>query len=165
MKAIVAVDENWGIGREGKLLCLISADLKRFKALTMGCPVILGRKTLATFPGGKPLPGRDNLILSRDPRFKVEGARAFSSIPAVLKAADDNTFVIGGETIYNSLLEYCDLVYVTKILHSFAADAWFPDLDKSPQWEVSETGELLEEKGISFRYLTYVRTRGGKPLK
>lgn len=158
MKAIVAVDQAWAIGREGRLLCPISADLKRFKELTLGHPVILGRKTLSTFPGGRPLPGRRNLILSRSPGFRVEGAEVFADQEALLAAAPDDSIVIGGESIYRSLLDFCDTVYVTKILRSFPADAWFPDLDAAPDWSVAGTEPPLEEKGVAFQYVTYART-------
>ena len=87
MKAIVAVDQNWAIGKGGDQLCYISADLKRFKALTTGHPVILGRKTLATFPGGRPLKGRRNLILSRNPAFRVEGAEVYHDLESLLSQA------------------------------------------------------------------------------
>ena len=135
MKAIVAVDENWAIGHEGELLCRISADLKRFKALTLGHP----------------------LILSRDPSFQVEGGEVFSDIPALLAAKTDDSIVIGGGSIYRELLVFCDLVYVTKVLSAFPADVWFPDLDAAPEWEAVEEGPVLEEKGLRFRYVTYRR--------
>ncbi len=157
MDAVVAVDENWAIGKDGGLLCPISADLKRFKALTLGRPVILGRKTLATFPGGRPLPGRRNLILSRDPGFRVEGAEVFPSVEALLTAAPDNSAVIGGESIYRALLDFCQKVWVTKIFRAFEADAWFPDLDADPAWEAAEVRPPLEENGVRFQYVTYVR--------
>lgn len=159
MKAIVAVDENWAIGYEGRLLFRISADLKRFKELTLGHPVILGRKTLSTFPGGRPLPGRRNLILSRDPSFTVENGEVFSGIPALLNARIDDAIVIGGGEIYKELLEFCDTVYVTKVLTAREADAWFPDLDAHPAWAVGEEGPILEEDGLFFRYVTYTRLR------
>ena len=157
MQAIVAVDENWGIGKDGGLLCPIRADLKRFKELTMGHPVILGRKTLATFPGARPLPGRENLILSRDPAFRVEGAEVYRDVESLLAAAPGDSFVIGGESVYRALLDKCELVYVTKIMSTFDADTFFPDLDVLPGWEVTETGEVLEENGVQFQYFTYQR--------
>lgn len=159
MNAIVAVDENWGIGKDGGLLCRVSADLKRFKTLTMGHPVILGRKTLATFPGGRPLPGRRNMILSRDPDFAVEGAEVYHDIPALLAAKTDDTVVIGGGEIYRMLLKFCDKVYVTKLLHRFPADTWFPDLDADPDWRVTEEEPPLEENGVRFCYVTYERVK------
>lgn len=157
MNAIAAVDENWGIGRGGDQLCYISADLKRFKALTTGHPVILGRKTLATFPGGRPLPGRRNLILSRDPAFKAEGAEVYHDLASLLSAAPEDSFVIGGESVYRSLLPYCETVYITKIMSTYEADTFFPDLDADPAWQVTEREAPLEENGLQFQYLTYRR--------
>lgn len=157
MNAIVAVDENWGIGRGGDQLCYISADLKRFKALTTGHPVILGRKTLATFPGGRPLPGRKNLILSRDPNFTVEGAEVYHDLASLLAAAPADSFVIGGGSVYRALLSHCETVYVTKIMSTYEADTFFPDLDADPAWQVAEREEPLEENGLQFKYLTYRR--------
>ena len=159
MKAIVAVDEHWGIGREGKLLCPLSADLRRFKVLTMGHPVILGRKTLSTFPGGPPLPGRRNLILSRDPGFQAAGAEVFRSRGALLATAPDDSVVIGGESIYKMLLAVCDTVWVTRIFRTFDADAWFPDLDADPAWTAAAEPPL-EEDGVRFQYVTYTRQAG-----
>ena len=132
MNMIVAVDENWAIGKGGEQLIYISADLKRFKALTMGHPLILGRKTLATFPGGKPLKGRRNLILSRNPDCAPEGAE-----------------------VYRELLGRCDTVYVTKLHAAWPADCWFPNLDEDPAWIAEEEGEVLEEQGVEFHYVTY----------
>lgn len=157
MNAIVAVDENWGIGRGGDQLCYISADLKRFKALTTGHPVILGRKTLATFPGGRPLPGRRNLILSHDPNFTVEGAEVYHDLAALLENAPEDSFVIGGGSVYRALLDRCGTVYVTKIMSTFEADTFFPDLDADPVWQMAEREEPLEENGLKFQYFTYKR--------
>ncbi|MBO5339437.1 MAG: dihydrofolate reductase [Oscillospiraceae bacterium] len=155
MNLIVAVDENWAIGRGGDQLVYISADLKRFKALTTGHPVILGRKTLATFPGGRPLKNRRNLILSATPGYTVEGAEIYPDLNSLLASAPEDAFVIGGESVYRALLDKCDTAYVTKILSSFPADRYFPDLDAHPDWAVAEQSEVLEEDGISFQYVTY----------
>ena len=158
MDLIVAVDENWGIGKGGDQLVYISEDLKRFKALTMGHPVILGRKTLATFPGGRPLKGRRNLILSRSPGFAPEGAEVYPDLDALLGAAPEDSFVIGGASVYRALLDRCATAYVTKIEAAFpAADCWFPDLDSRPEWRVAEESGPQEENGVSFRYVTYQR--------
>lgn len=159
MKLIVAVDRSWAIGREGDQLLYLSADLRRFKELTLGGTVILGRKTLATFPGGRPLKGRRNLILSRSPDFSPEGAEVFHSVEELLAAAPEDSFVIGGESVYRALLPYCTTAYVTKIDAAFPADRFFPDLDALSEWSVAEEGERLEEQGVSFRYVTYVRGR------
>lgn len=160
MNAIVAVDENWGIGRNGALLARISADLRRFKALTTGHAVILGRKTLQTFPGGKPLPGRENLIMSTTMDAAPEGAKVFRDLDSLLAAAPEDAFVIGGETVYRELLPYCGKAYVTKIHQTFDADAFFPDLDALVGWKVTETEGPLEENGVAFSYVTYEREEG-----
>lgn len=156
MKAIAAVDQNWAIGSQGKLLCPISADLKRFKAITTGHPVILGRKTLATFPGGRPLPGRENLILSATMADAPEGAKVFGSLDALLAYAPDDAIVIGGESVYRALLPYCDEVYITKIHASFPADCWFPNLDQDPAWQVADREGPFEENDVEFSYWTYL---------
>lgn len=155
MNAIVAVDENWGIGYKGELLARISADLRRFKALTTGHAVVLGRKTLQTFPGGRPLPGRKNLIMSTTMDAPPEGAKVFGTLDELLAYAPEDAFVIGGESVYRALLPYCRRVYVTKIHKAFPRDAVFPDLDALDGWRVTETGETLEENGLAFSYVTY----------
>ncbi len=158
MKVIAAVDENWAIGRNGDQLIYISEDLKHFKALTTGHPVILGRKTLATFPGGRPLKGRRNLILSRDPGFAPPEAEVFSSLEELLAAAPQDAFVIGGASVYQALLDRCDTACITRIEAAFpGADCWFPNLDERPEWKIAEEGPVLEEKGVRFRYVTYER--------
>ena len=155
MNLIVAVDKNWAIGRDGDQLIYIPEDLKHFKALTTGHPVILGRKTLATFPGGRPLKGRRNLILSRDPAFAPEGAEVFPDLDHLLSAAPADSFVIGGASVYRTLLDRCDTAYITRIDASFPADKYFPDLDADPRWQIKEISETMEHEGISFRYYTY----------
>lgn len=157
MNTIVVVDRNWAIGRGGDQLIYLSEDLKRFKALTTGHPVILGRKTLATFPGGRPLKGRRNLILSRDAEFAPEGAEVFRDLAALLAAAPEDAFVIGGASVYELLLDRCDTVYVTKVQNHFPADRYFPNLDRRPEWRVAEEGPEQEDGGIGFRYVTYRR--------
>lgn len=155
MNLIVAVDQNWAIGKDGDQLVYISEDLKRFKALTTGHPVILGRKTLATFPGGRPLKGRRNLILSTNPDYTVENAEVLHSVAALLEIAPEDSFVIGGESVYRALLPYCDTAYITKIDASFPADRYFPNLDQDPAWTLTEESESLEQDGLKFRYLIY----------
>lgn len=157
MDLIVAVDQNWAIGKDGEQLLYLSQDLKRFKALTLGHAVILGRRTLSTFPGGRPLKGRRNLILSTTPGFAPEGGEVYPSLDALLAAAPADAFVIGGESVYRALLDRCGTAYVTKILAQYPADRYFPDLDTDPRWESVEESELLEENGVRFRYVTYRR--------
>ena len=155
MNIIVVVDKNWGIGKDGDQLCYISADLKRFKALTTGHPLILGRKTLMTFPGGRPLKGRRNLILSRNPDYQVEGAEIYPDMESLLKNASEDACVIGGASVYNALLDHCNIAHVTKIRGEYPADCHFPDLDTHPLWDVVETSEEMEENGVFFQYVTY----------
>lgn len=156
MNVIVAADQNWAIGKDGDQLVYILADLQRFKSLTLGHPVILGRKTLATFPGGRPLKGRRNLILSHNPEFSPQGAEVFSNLDALLSVAPEDSFVLGGASVYQVLLDRCDTAYVTKIGQSFPeADCWFPNLDERPEWCAVEEGPELEEAGLPFRYVTY----------
>ena len=159
MNLIVAVDRNWAIGKDGDQLVYLSEDMKHFKALTTGHPVILGRKTLATFPGGRPLKGRRNMILSRSPGFAPEGAEVFQNLPALLEAAPEDAFVLGGASVYAALLDRCGTAYVTRIEASFPGpDCFFPNLDRLPQWHVTDEGPTLEEQGLRFRYVTYRRT-------
>ena len=156
MNMIALVDQNWAIGKDGEQIVYIPSDLKFFRETTMGHPVILGRKTLATFPGGRPLKGRRNLILSRNPDFAPEGSEVFGSLEAVLRAAPEDTFVIGGASVYHALLDRCDTAYITKLARSYpGADCWFPNLDQRPEWRLAEEGPELEEQGIKFRYATY----------
>lgn len=159
MNCIVNVDQNWGIGKEDRLLFAISADLKRFRALTTGKIVVLGRKTLATFPGGKPLKNRRNIILSRDRDLQIEGAEVYHSVEEVLHALhsvpDDEICIIGGSSIYDAFLPYCTRAQITKTLADGNADRFFPDLDKASGWEADTESEVLEENGMRFRYIDY----------
>lgn len=157
MNLIAAVDRNWAIGKGGDQLVYLRTDLRRFQALTTGHAVILGRKTLSTFPGGRPLKDRRNLVLSRDPDFRPEGAEVFPTLEALLSAAPEDAFVIGGGSVYAALLDFCDTAYITKLDAAWPADTWLPDLDALPEWQVAEEGEELEENGVRFRYVTYRR--------
>ena len=163
MDAVVNVTENWGIGRENRLLVSISADLRRFRALTEGKTVIMGRKTLESLPHSRPLPRRRNLILSRDPSYRVEGAEVFSSVAALFAAVKelppDEVCLIGGASLYEALLPYCRRARVTKTLLTLPADRFFPNLDALPNWRVAERSEILEENGTRFQYLDYVNQR------
>ena len=157
MNLIAAVDQNWAIGKDGDQLCYIPADLKRFQALTTGHAVIFGRKTLSTFPGGRPLKNRRNLILSRNAAFAPEGAEVFADVDSLLEAAPADAFVIGGESVYKALLPYCDKAYITKIDKAWPADSFFPDLDADPAWHVAECGPWLKENGVRYRFMVYER--------
>ena len=155
MTAIVCVSQNWGIGRDGALLFRISADLKRFKALTVGKTVILGRKTLDTFPGGKPLKDRRNIVLSRR-ELDIPGAEIAHSFEEAAALGGDGAIVIGGASVYMALLGRCDRVCVTKVLADADADSFFPRLDDNPDWRVASESEVFEENGLKFRFVDYI---------
>lgn len=165
MELVVAVDRGWGIGYRGELLCRVSADLKQFRALTTGKTVLLGSKTLATFPGGKPLKNRRNIILSRRPDYTVAGAEVAHNEREALALLSENetAVVIGGESIYRLLLPYCDTAYVTKFDITKEADAFFPDLDRDESWVLTEesepqmASETDSHPGMTYRFCTYRR--------
>lgn len=165
MNLIVNVTQNWGIGFENKLLVSISADLHRFRRLTTGKAVILGRKTLETFPGGRPLKNRANFILSGNPDYAVEGATVVPSLPALqaaLRPYDPaDVCVIGGASVYEALLPYCRTAQVTKTYVDLRADRFFPNLDRLDTWEIEKISPMEEENGIRFQYIDYVNK---KPL-
>ena len=161
--AIVAVDENWGIGYKGDLLVSLPEDQKNnFKVKTMGHPVIFGRKTLDTFPGGRLLPGRENIILTRNMDLHVEGATILHSIEEVLeytrKRPEECFFIIGGAQIYEQFLPYCDSCIISKIHRTFEADAFFPNLDNLKEWKLySRESIVYSVKGVTFDIWTYKR--------
>lgn len=161
MDLIVAVDANWGIGKDGDLLRPISADLKYFRQKTTGNVLVMGRKTLESFPNKKPLPNRVNIVLTNNKNYEAEGVvlcHGIDELPEVLKEyADKQIFVAGGGTIYKQLLPQCETAYVTKIYEAYEADTHFPDLDADPDWELAEKGEMQEEKGVKFSFDIYKR--------
>lgn len=157
MILIAAADENWGIGKDGRQPVLLKDDLRRFRALTLGKTVILGRKTLAALPGGKPLPGRTSLVLSADPEFTADGAQVVHSVDELLACAPEDSVVIGGGQVYAALLPCCTAAYVTKLHTVFPADTFLPDLDADPGWTLTERSPVMEEAGISYSYVTYTR--------
>ncbi len=154
MDLIVAVDNNWAIGNKGDLLVSIPADHKFFRTVTMGNVVVLGRKTLAGFPNQQPLKGRDNIILSKDPEYKVKDATVVHSIDELLeelkKYKDREIFVIGGGTIYEQLLPYCKYAHVTKIDYKYEADTYFPNLDELDNWRL--VGDSEEQTYFDLLY-------------
>ena len=156
MTAIVCVSKSWGIGRDGALLFLISDDHKRFRSLTVGKTVILGHKTLDTFPDGRPLKDRRNIVLShRD--LDIPGAEIAHSFDEAAALGGDDAIVIGGASVYMALLARCDRVYVTKVDADPDADSFFPNLDDNPDWRIDSESEVFEENGLKFQYVDYVR--------
>ncbi|MGN0733552.1 MAG: dihydrofolate reductase [Emergencia sp.] len=161
MKLILAADRNWAIGKDGDLLCHLSGDLKYFKEKTVGKTVIMGRGTLESLPGKKPLPKRENIVISGNPDYAVPGAVVLHSHEELfdyIKDKDsDEVMVMGGGRVYKELLPYCDTCYITRIYESFDADTWFVNLDEMPEFEVVWQSELQEENGIQYRFLEYRR--------
>lgn len=159
MNAIVAVDNHWAIGNKGSLLVRIPMDQKYFRQMTIGNVVVLGRKTLATFPNGLPLPGRTNIIMSRNQNLKVKGATVVHSLKELMEElkqyASEDVFVIGGDEIYKQLVPYCDTVYATRIDYRYAADAYFPNLDELPSWTLTEEGEENTYFDLEFTFCKY----------
>ena len=158
MNAIVVVDDNWNIGREGGLLVHLPGDLKYFKEKTLGKTVVIGRKTLESFPGARPLPGRKNVVLTRNADYRAEGCSVCNSKAELLELVkDDEVFVSGGEQIYRQFMEDCDTFYVTKIYGSFPADRSFPDLDRMPELQIRWKSQMQEENGIQYQFFKYTR--------
>ena len=164
MNCIVVVDQNWAIGCDGGLLFSLPTDMKRFRSLTLGGTVILGRKTLDSFPGGRPLPKRRNIVITRNVDFDREGCEIVSGTAAALEAAADTEadklWVIGGGSVYTALLPKCKRVYLTKVdTAAENADTFFPNLDKLPGWEVEAVSEPVTENGVTYRFVDYINTK------
>lgn len=161
MKLILAADRNWAIGKDGDLLCHLPGDLKYFKEKTVGKTVIMGRGTLESLPGKKPLPKRENIVISGNPDYAVPGAVVLHSheelFDYIRDKDSDEVMVMGGGRVYRELLPYCDTCYITRIYDSFDADTWFVNLDEMPEFEIVWQSELQEENGIQYRFLEYRR--------
>ena len=161
MNLIVAVDRNWAIGCKGNLLVRIPADHKNFRELTTGRVVVLGRKTLETFPQGLPLKNRQNIIMSRDPDYQVKDAIIVHSIDELMERLKEydtkDVFIIGGDSVYSQLIGYCDTAIVTFIDHVYEADAYFPNLDADPQWELKSESEEMNYFDLEYTFRRYER--------
>lgn len=161
MNLIAAVDQNWAIGHENRLLVRIPADQKMFRQETSGKVVLMGRKTLESFPNGLPLKNRTNIVLTRDMSYHVEGVKIVHSVEEALEAvsayAPEDVYCIGGDSVYRQMLPYCDTAYITKIDFAYEADAWFPDLDKDPAWSLVSESEEQTYFDLEYRYLKYER--------
>lgn len=157
MNIIVAVDQNWAIGNKNKLLVSIPNDMKHFRQETKGKVVVLGRKTLETFPGGKPLELRTNIILSGSRDYEVKGATVVHSIGELLEELKqyptEDVYVIGGTSIYEQMLPHCSVAHITKIEHAYEADSYFPNLDLMPEWEITQDSE--EQTYFDLEYVFY----------
>lgn len=163
MNLIVAVDKNWAIGLKNKLLVSIPADMKFFRETTMGKVVVMGRKTLESFPGGQPLKKRTNIVLTSDKNYQVKDAIVVNTMEALLEELknydEEEIYVIGGESIYRQLLPYCKLAHVTKIDHAYEADTYFPNLDEMEEWEVTGVSEEQTYFNLEYEFVRYERVK------
>lgn len=163
MKAILSADKNWGIGCNNKLLVSIPSDMKFFRQTTTGKVVVMGRKTLESFPNGLPLKNRTNIVLTGNREYQAKGAVIVHTEEELMKELEkyntDDVYVIGGESIYRMMLPYCDTVYVTKIDRAFQADTFFPNLDEMDDWELAEEGEEQTCFDLEFCFTRYERRK------
>lgn len=145
MNMIVAVDSNWAIGHKGKLLVSIPEDMQFFRRETTGKVVVMGRKTLESFPNGLPLKNRVNVVITKDKEYNVKDAIICHSIEEALEVLkqynDEDIYVIGGESVYRQFLPYCSVAHVTKINYSYDADTYFPNLDEMDEWTIEESSD------------------------
>ena len=159
MNIIVAVDKNWGIGKDNRLLVSIPADMKFFRTTTTGKVVVMGRKTLESFPGGQPLKNRTNIVLTRDVNYKVKDAVIVHSVEELLeelkKYDSEEVYVIGGDSVYSAMLDHCDTAYVTKIDFAYEADTWFPKLDEREDWSPAEASEEQTYFDLEYQFVKY----------
>ncbi|MBO7389224.1 MAG: dihydrofolate reductase [Oscillospiraceae bacterium] len=158
MEAIVAIFSDWGIGSKGTQQVVLKADRAHFRELTSDAAVLVGRKTLEDFPGGKPLKGRNNIVVTRRD-VEIEGAEVVHSTEEALRAASkyDRCLCIGGASIFRQFLPYTEKIFITKIDLTPESDSYFPNLDEDPDWECTEQSPDMEEDGTVFRFCTYER--------
>lgn len=163
MNLIVAVDKNWAIGKNNKLLVSIPDDMKFFRETTSGHVVVMGRKTLESFPNGKPLKNRVNIVLTSDKNYSVNDAVVVNSLDELReelkKYNSDDIYVIGGDSVYKQLLDDCDIAHVTYIDYAYDADSYFPNLDADPNWEIAEESEEQTYYDLEFYFRKYVKKR------
>lgn len=164
MKAIVAVDRNWGIGFKGALLKRIPEDMKNFKRLTLEKVVVMGRETFESLPGKKPLKDRTNIVLSKSADFEADGTivcRSLEELFEKLKKYDPNdVFIIGGAQIYRQLLPFCTGAYVTRIDGAYEADSFFPRLDELQEWGLDWQSEPFRCEDVEYRFTRYLKKDG-----
>lgn len=161
MNIIVAVDKNWAIGKDNQLLVSIPADMKMFRQETTGKVVVMGRKTLESFPNGLPLKKRTNIVLTGNKDFQVKDAIVVHTIEELLeeikKYPSEDVYCIGGDSVYKQLLPYCDTAHVTKIDFAYAADRYFPNLDELPEWKITAKSEEQTYFDLEYQFVKYER--------
>lgn len=163
MNIIVAADKNWAIGKDNKLLVSIPADMKMFRQETTGKVVVMGRKTLESFPNGLPLKNRTNIVLTGNKDYKVKDAIIVHTIQELLeeikKYPSDQVYCIGGDSVYKQLLPYCDTAHVTKIDFAYEADSYFPNLDEMPEWKVTAESDEQTYFDLEYTFVKYERVK------
>lgn len=163
MNLIAAVDQNWAIGNKNQLLVKIPADQKFFRETTTGKVVVMGRKTLESFPNGLPLKNRTNIVLTRDMNYEVKDAIVLHSLEELReelkKYPSEDIYVIGGETIYRQLLDDCDVAHITKIEFAYDADAYFPNLDELPEWKITADSEEQTYFDLEYYFYKYEKVK------
>ncbi len=166
MNCIAAVSSEWGLGKNNQLLFHIPEDMKRFRRLTTGGTLILGRKTLESFPGGRPLPSRRHLVLTRQTNYQPEGVEIFHSTDDVLQAIknlpEEQVWIAGGGEIYRAFLPYCRIAYITFVNESPASDTFFPDLTVNPSWKLNKESDLFQheasDRTVFYKFCEYINT-------
>lgn len=161
MNIIVAVDKNWAIGYNNRLLVSIPSDMKFFRETTTGKVVVMGRKTLESFPNGLPLKNRTNIVLTGNQDYRAKDAVICHTVEEVLaeleKYDEEDIYIIGGESIYRQFLPYCKVAHVTKIDHAYEADSYFPNLDEMPEWKITADSEEQTYFDLEYTFLKYER--------
>lgn len=161
MNIIVAVDKNWAIGYENKLLVSIPSDMKFFRETTTGKVVVMGRKTLESFPNGLPLKNRINIVLTGNRDYRAKDAVICHTLEEVLEELkqyeEEDIYIIGGESIYRQFLPHCQVAHVTKIDHAYEADVYFPNLDEEKEWRITADSEEQTYFDLEYRFLKYER--------
>ena len=164
MNLIAAVDKNWAIGKNNELLVRIPADQKFFRETTTGKVVVMGRKTLESFPNGTPLKNRTNIVLTHDKNYDGKGAIVVNSLDQLheelKKYPSEDIFIIGGQKIYEQLVDECNVAHITKIEYEYDADAYFPNLDEKEEWVI--TGDSEEQTYFDLEYFFYRYEKGKK---
>ena len=163
MKLIVAVDKNWAIGYKNELLVSIPADMRFFRDQTMDKVVVMGKNTLESFPGGKALKRRVNIVVALEKSYKAPDTIVVNSIEDAIAEASkyntDDVYVIGGASIYKQMLQFCDTAYVTKIDHAYVADTYFPNLDEDDSWQLTEISEEQTYYDLEYRFTKYEKIK------
>ena len=163
MNLIACVDANWAIGKNNQLLVKIPADMKFFRETTTGKVVVMGRKTLESFPNGQPLKNRTNIVLTHDRSYQVKDAIVVYSMDELYeelkKYPSEDIYVIGGESIYHQLVDACDVAHITKVDYAYDADAHFPNLDEKPEWQITQDSEEQTYFDLIYHFYKYEKNK------